>query len=328
MGREVKPKDNRMNASRVGFSKVWVVVFAVAAACCSASFAQGVEERGRAIFEKNQSAVVSVQLVVKMKFSMGAMGSEEQETKQEATGFVIDPSGLVVLSLSETDPSGMMSSMMSGMSEEGNQLKVESSLGDVKVLLPGGVEASAKVVLRDKDLDLAFLRLTEKPAKPLDYIDLSQAGDASSLDSVVAIGRLGKVLNRGASVNLLHIEAVVEKPRKVYVPDGGTSSGTGSPVFTLEGKPLGVVVIRAIKDEAGGSMMDLMNGGMRGVVDVILPASDVLDAAKQAPAEAPKEEPKAEPKEESKDAPKESQGESKDAPVIIPNQGGDATPGV
>ncbi len=307
-----------MNARNSGWRVLPVASLAFLVACACAASGQGIEEQGRAVLEKNQNTVVTVQFVIKSKFSMGGMGSEEQESKQESTGFVIDPTGLIVMPLSETDPSAMMDSMMSGMGEAGSQFKMETSLGEVKVQIPGGAEMPAKVVLRDKDLDLAFLRLAEKPAQPLASVDLAQAGDVQVLDQVFALTRLGKVLNRATAVSMERIEAVVKKPRTLYVPGNDpTHSGVGSPVFTADGRILGMIVMRTMKDDTGGGIMEMM-GGMKSMVSVVLPAADILDAAKQAPAEAPKEEPAPE---SSKDSAKESPKEAPEqAPVIIPNQ--------
>src|SRR6476646_10588219 len=70
-------------------------------------------DKGRAIFKKNQHSVITVQIVVKSKFSVGGMGGQANESRQDVTGTVVDASGLTVLSLSATDPGQMVQSMMS-----------------------------------------------------------------------------------------------------------------------------------------------------------------------------------------------------------------------
>src|SRR2546427_125887 len=119
--------------------------------------ADDLAEKGRAVFKKNQQSVVTVQLVLKSKVSFGGRGGEANETRQDVTGTVLDPSGLTVLSLSATDPGHLIQSMMSGSDEE-SRFKMETELSDVKILLSDGTEVPAEVVLRDKDLDLAFIR--------------------------------------------------------------------------------------------------------------------------------------------------------------------------
>ncbi|HOV74659.1 MAG TPA: serine protease [Candidatus Hydrogenedentes bacterium] len=241
------------------------------------------EDKGRAILEKNQKAVVTVQMVIKQKISAMGMGSQENENKEEATGFVIAPDGLAVLALSSTDPGGFLDNMMSSMGDMGDQFKMESNLGDVKMLLDDGTELPAQVVLRDNDLDLAFVRPTPPPAQPMTFVDLSAAGEAQTLDPLIALNRLGKVANRACSASIERIQAVVRKPRTFYIPGNDpTHSGLGSPVFTMDGNLLGILVMRSIKGERQGAMA--MLGGMGGnMMAIVVPVADIKEAAAQAP---------------------------------------------
>ena len=43
-------------------------------------------EKGKAIFKKNQYAVVTVQLVLKNKVSMAGLGGQSNESRQDVTG--------------------------------------------------------------------------------------------------------------------------------------------------------------------------------------------------------------------------------------------------
>src|SRR5216117_3222658 len=85
-------------------------------------------EKGKTIFKTHQHTVVTVQLVLKSKFSMAGMGGQSNESRQDVTGTVVDPSGLTVLSLSATDPGQMLQAMMSGGSEEESRFKMETEL--------------------------------------------------------------------------------------------------------------------------------------------------------------------------------------------------------
>jgi S1-C subfamily serine protease len=302
-----------------------VVAGGIALYCAAAFSSDGVESQGRAILDKHQKAVVTVQLVIKVKLSMMGMGGEENESKEEATGFVIDPSGLVVLSLSETDPGSLSENVMSGMpGEMADRFKIESNVSDVKVLLDDGTEIPGQIVLRDKDLDLAFVRPLQPLAQPLPSIDLSQSSEVQALDQLVALNRLGKVAGRVCSVNLERVQAVVRRPRTFYVPGmDPTHSGLGSPAFTMEGKIVGIIALRAIRGEGGKGMMGLIGGGMQeNMMAIVVPASDIQEVAKQAPMEAPKEPPKEAPTEAPKEAPA---GESVEIPAQ-PAQPAPATP--
>jgi hypothetical protein len=224
-------------------------------------------EKGREILNKNQHAIVTVPVVLKL--SSGGGGGQSREYKQEITGTVVDPSGLTVVALSACDPT----EMSRRMSPEN---KMESEVTDVKILLDDGTELSSEIVLRDKDLDLAFLRPKTKPSSPMTALDLSKSGTAQVLEDVITLNRLNKAVSRAYAASTEQISAVVQKPRTFYVPDSGLSTTTlGCPAFLPDGKLVGIFVMRAVSGGSGNYRENLSS--------IILPAEDVLKAAKQAP---------------------------------------------
>lgn len=240
---------------------------------------------GRNLFTQYQHAVVTVQLVLKSKFSMGGMGERANESRQDVTGTVVDPSGLTVLALSATDPGQMMQSMLGGMSEEDMKFKLETELSDIKLLLHDGTEVPAEVVLRDKDLDLAFIRPKTKLAAPMTALDLSRSGKAEVLDQVVTLNRLGNAAGRAYCASVERISAIVQRPRLFYVPDSTmTTTSMGAPALTLDGNVLGVFVMRTTAARSGAG---LFGAQPNNVTAIILPADAVLKAAKQAPPVSP-----------------------------------------
>ena len=251
-------------------------------------------EKGRDIFKKNQRAVVTVQVVIKMKMSMGGMSAQENESKEDVTGTVVDPSGLTVLALSSIEPNNMLAGLMGGMGDEDIKMKIDTELTDLKFLLDDGAEIPGEVVLRDKDLDLAFVRPKTKPATPMVAVDLSKPATAQILDQVITLNRLGTAAGRAYSASVERISAIVQKPRTFYIPDSTmTATSLGSPAFGLDGNILGIFVMRTVSSRSGqsGSMSMMFGSGPTGLTSIIIPADAVLKAAKQAP-EAKGEEPK------------------------------------
>lgn len=247
-------------------------------------------EAGRKVAAKWGDAVVTLQLVVKTSMSYEGEG-DKRESKVEATGAAIDPSGLVVTSLSATSPEDALSGMFGG--EDG--MSISSEVTDVKVLLGDGTELPAKVVLRDKDLDLAFVRLKDKPAKPLAYLDLSKASKPSMLDETIVLYRLGTVASRVLAATTDRVQAVVEKPRTFYIPGMVTMGASlGAPVFAVDGSPVGLLLLRTVATSMDDmSFLSGMSG--MGMTYIVLPAGDVLEVAKQAgEEEQPADEPPAE----------------------------------
>ena len=231
----------------------------------------------RQISGKWGAAVVAVRIVSKTRVVVEGRQMDESERVEQIRATVIDPSGLAVCSLSEIDPSRAMDLAMAAEPE----YKFEAEVTDVKILQAEGKEIPAKVVLRDTDLDLAFIRPTEPPAQPVPYVDLGQAAKPEVLDEVVVLGRLGEVGNRAPSVTLDRVQAIVTKPRTFYITGlYSWMAGLGCPVFSLDSKPVGVLVVRsipAVSSDAGGPYGDSM--------PIVLPAEDILEVAQQVPAE-------------------------------------------
>jgi len=274
----------------------FAIVLSVLASRPACSRADELAERGRDIFKKNQRAVITVQIVMKLKFSVPGLGGQANESRQDLTGTVVDPSGLTVLALSSCEPADMFQNMMAGMSDEETKFKMDTELSDIKLLLDDGTELPADIVLRDKDLDLAFIRPKTRPASPMLALDLSKAATAQVLDQVITLNRLGKAAGRAYAVSVERISAVVQKPRLFYIPGSEMTSTTlGSPAFTLEGNVLGVFVTRSVSQK--GSGFGMFSFRPEGLTTIILPAGDVLKAAKQAPEAKSGDEQKVEPTE-------------------------------
>jgi len=246
-------------------------------------------DKGRDILNRNQHAVVTVQVVSKMKLSFMGAGNSANEFKQELTGTVVDgASGLTVLALSACEPGDMLESLMadfSGDSDVGDassKVKMDTELSDLKLMLEDGTELAADIVLRDKDLDLAFIRPRTKPSTALTSLDLTKSSRAQVLDPIVTLNRLGQSAGRAYAASVERISAVVQKPRLFYIPESSATATTlGSPAFATDGKLIGVFVMRSVGQKGGGAL-NLLNGNPGGLTAIILPADDVLKAARQA----------------------------------------------
>lgn len=232
--------------------------------------ADEISEKGLAVFNKNSEAVVTLEIVLKTSFSSNGRSSGPKEAKEEITGTVIDPSGLTVLALSACDPGEFYRRMSP-------EYKVETEIDDLKILQVDGTETPCEIVLRDKDLDLAFVRPKTKPAKPMPAVDLTKSAPADLLDQVITLNRLNRAAGRAHAASVERINAIIPKPRRMYIPDRSmTTTALGSPAFSLNGNIVGLFVIRTVSSEGEGSSRD-------NVTSIIIPAEDILKAAKQAP---------------------------------------------
>jgi hypothetical protein len=139
------------------------------------------------------------------------------------------------------------------------------------ILMQDGTEVPAKLLLKDSDLDLAFVLPIEERKNEFKDVVFSRVPKQASenelpviLDEVVSIGKLRKTLYRQSTLRRGWVNAVIEKPRTYFVIEN-TSPGT--PVFNSMGNWLGVVVYKMVS----GRPSEI----------VTLPATDILEIAEQ-----------------------------------------------
>lgn len=219
----------------------------------------------RALSQKYSSSVVTLQLVIK-----SSMGGESNQAQLEADGLVIDPSGLVVTTNSAIDPAALYASAMG----EEAMGRIAFSVVSAKIRLADGQEIPARVVLRDRDRNLAFVRPLKKPAQSLSFVDFKGKSISQLGNPVYILGRLGKAASRVAEANCMRIIGVVDKPRRFYVLEPMAYYYSGNVAFSENGQPLGLITIKAGR----GSM-----SSSDSVLATIIPAADVWEVALQAP---------------------------------------------
>lgn len=257
-----------------------LIVLLVAAITATTHAQTDTRAAAREVVKKWQEAIVNVRVVLKTRISVGGREMQSTDDTVEAVGTVIHSSGLTVMSLGTLNPGAMMSKLMGGAGGD-QKMEITSEPADLKMRLADGREIAAEIVLRDEDLDLAFIRPTVKPDKPLVAVNLTDAGKPAILDQVVVLSRLGRVGGWAAGAALFDVGAIIERPRTFYVL-AGPSAVMGAPAFLPNGKVVGLLTLRQV--EAGRASMMSMMGGTEamGLLPVILPAADVLEIAEQA----------------------------------------------
>jgi len=266
-------------------------VFLTAMFFASAVLAQDKEivDTARHLHKSSENAVVSISAMLKVT-AEGVGGASVQigggsEKHMEAIATIVDGSGLAVGSLSGLDPVSLVTSVKIDVGGERRNVKLTGQLTDIKMRLADGTEVAGRLVLKDEDLDLAFIA----PTQPLDEaakakISSVSVADASKdldlLDSIIEIGRLGKDMNYQSTVRISRIVAKVTTPRTFYL---GADS-VGCPVFDAAGKLAGIVAVHRKPDEAGGANGNVSVGGS----PVIIPVADIADLISQAKEEAAK----------------------------------------
>ena len=227
------------------------------------------ENTWRNLLTSHANCVTWVSATVRLEISAGGRSLPPQEQKLEALGTIIAEDGLTVLSLSRVDPTA---SLLSRMRTPGASVNVNYT--EVLILMQDGTEVPARLVLKDTDLDLAFVLPIKQKQDNEEFKDVvfshvprSQKEKSKlpqALDEVVSLGKLGRNLYRQSTLRKGWVNAVIEKPRKYFVIEN-TSPGT--PVFDRDGDWLGIVVYK-------------MDRG-RPTSLVTLPADDIDEIAEQ-----------------------------------------------
>jgi len=253
-------------------NRVVVSVFLALAASALCSVQAGIKRDASKIQKQHNQAVVWVEGVLKMQISSQGQ-TQNQDQEVTSLGTVISDDGLTVVPNSSLNPSGMMAQMMRGMG-----MSMSGELTDVKLLLADGTEVPAYVVLKDEDLDIAFLapsdEAEEEDLSKLRSIDLSDSSEPELLDELVVLGRMPKYMNREEFVTIVRLGSIIEKPRTFYFSN--TLSSMGVPVFAANGKLVGISVLRRAAN------LDMSNMNRGGVQAVILPAEDIDEMVQQA----------------------------------------------
>lgn len=217
----------------------------------------------RALVNKYGASIVTLRLVLK-----SSAGGDQSQL--EAQGVVIDPSGMVATTNTAIDPYSALTSMMSG---EGG---LTSSVASIRIRLASGEEIPARVVLRDKDRNLAIIRPLHRPARPLVAVNFKGAATTQLGEAVFVLGRLGKAGSRQPQATVQRVVSVVDKPRRMYVLDPNAYMYLGNVVFTETGQPLGLLSVRITGGSRSFSPSDSF-------LAIVIPTTDVWEVALQAP---------------------------------------------
>jgi S1-C subfamily serine protease len=253
-----------------GLMRTRLCATALTALLCLANHAaaQTPEERtaARDLMAKQGDAVLFVLGTMKIRVNQGGKEVPNQDQRIQAVVTLIDPSGLGVTSLTSLDAGDLLTAQLSRGRAAGAAINVTTEPTELRYRLPDGKEVPVRVVLRDKDLDLAFLRPVEKPAAPLHAVS-AQTARPAAIDPVVVLQRLPEAAGWQTTALFYSVQALMDKPRTFYLLTGGL---VGAPVFDTRGRFIGVILRLKVESDAANAP------------PIVLPAADILEVAKQA----------------------------------------------
>ncbi len=234
-----------------------------------------------ALLAEKATALVAVRYVLKV-----ATSGAERELDGETVCMLVAKDGLLLCSNNEM---GGYVQLLTQMMNRGPMPAVISTPKEIRVLLGNDSKGlPAKVIARDSDRDLAWLRVDDLPAGlELKPIELEIQREADLGEKLYRLRRLDRFFGSAPIVESGVVGAMVDHPRKLLIAADLDGGYLGMPIFAADGQLLGMTVAQ-VPGEEGGQMG--FGHGLPGqsskfddmIGSVILPASELLKATRLA----------------------------------------------
>ncbi len=234
-----------------------IMMWTLVASASLASAADETASQVRAAATRGQESAFILKSLVSIE-----MQGREQEVKIEVPAVTLDASGLMVA----PNPEEMFGQLPPG---------ANVAAKGFRLVLAEGKEVEAKVVGRDTDFGLLFLRLDGKEGPAPAPVATVHKGALQLGDQLFLLRRLSSA-HPDPICQESRVTSVVQKPRLMYMVSD--SAGPCSLALTPEGELVGLTVVVKEQDAESGRMSQLM---------VVLPIAQVQEAAKGIREEAP-----------------------------------------
>ena len=246
-----------------------ILAAALALLCPVVSLAQEetVEAKARKLMENYKGALVVITAKGQLKAKTSGDPLPDREQQRRTLGVTIGDDGLVVVSNSAIDAAVGLSGQQAQMNDKVVTIQSASTeFTDVEISYGDTTLLHGKVVRQDVEADVAFILPDPAESKALnktfDKVDLSQfAATAEAADMVVGLSRSSAVYGYMPTLVMGRITGVFKGERTFFVTDAGTAQGV--PVFTLDGKPVGLTVVRIIEGQPSGVLGTLSAGSIQ-----------------------------------------------------------------
>jgi trypsin-like peptidase len=217
------------------------------------------------LLAQQSPALVTVRYVLKTEDEEGTAYDEDREI----TGVLIDPAGVVLCS----------DAQLAGATAP-EDFDAKTSATNIKILIgddPDGLDA--RILARDRELDLVWLRVKNAAGKILPALNLAASAGVHPGDRLFTIVRLAKFFDHEPIVYEGPVAGLLHKPRDLIAPGSSLGGEAGLPVFDGEGAFVGIFVAQMPEREDHQADATATCGDM----DVfILPGKTVAEATKRA----------------------------------------------
>ncbi|RMG07511.1 MAG: serine protease [Planctomycetota bacterium] len=231
------------------------------------------------LLEKVAPSVVNVRIVLKVEVTAMGQVVQNQEERSSATGVVVDPSGLIMISNSAVS-ADRVNKMIAASGREGIDVSIRPT--DLKVIFEGGEkEHPAFLAASEPDLDLAFVQLESVEGLELQAVSFADSPKPTVGQRLVQVSRLSEGFDYAPHFSLGRVSGKIRKPRKAFSVTGNFI-GPGLPLYDLQGAALGVLTSLESGVQESSSRLAQAMGGGAGHGAFLLPAKKVRGVVQQA----------------------------------------------
>lgn len=253
---------NRAAAASCGAALRGLLVLGLIVGAADPVRAGGEADYEKLVKERGSTCVV-IKYVLKVKTGQG-----EFERERESAGVMIEADGLVVSASSQLGGGPMVPAGVSAVPT------------DIKVLIGDDTQGiEARVIARDSELDLTWLKLKGVGDRKFEFVDLTKPAAAKLGERLYTFTRLGKYFDRALTVHETRVGGTTKKPRHLYVPSD-SPGGYGLPVFNADGQIVAFSVLQLPDAEELEAAQDMT--AYTGANGILLPAAEVAKATVRA----------------------------------------------
>lgn len=230
----------------------------------------------REVYHKHQEATVVITAISTIHFTTDGAPLPTQDRRAQTLGTIISEKGLIMISNSAIDLAvGMKGNRgrPAGAQDFVTVVEAKSRFQEIQINLADGSEYHATKVDEDVELDLAFLLIDQgevaKRNQPLPYVDLSNKiteGDIRIADEVIGLSRSSPVYAYIPSVIPGYVTAISKRNVTYYITTAGTAQGI--PIFSLDGKFVGLTIQRIIDGKRTNLLGTLDAGTVKTMADI------------------------------------------------------------
>jgi len=237
-------------------------------ATANSTSAQTQEEKARNLMKKYTPTLVVLTVKGKIVTTTDGDPLPVRERQRRTLGITIADNGLIAVSNSAIDLSVGLAGQKSRIGNKVVTIKTaKTEFTDIEISYGDSVVIHGKVVRQVVEADIAFVLPdpveTRAKNKKFKKVDLSQYGTAKSADQVVGLSRSSSVFGYMPTLTMGRISGVFKDSQTSRTYFLNTASNSqGVPVFSLDGRPIGITVVRIVNGRPTGILATLSAGSI------------------------------------------------------------------